>query len=186
MCVTHMHVCDMTLPWVCGMNVSDTHSCVWHDPLIGVWHDPPMGVSHECVRHDPLMGVWDEFYLKIVERTLWSGRVPTTKADDTGWRRPIGCLKLQVIFRKRATNYRALLRKMTYEDKASYDSAPPCTHMLSCRSFSAKEPIISGSFAKNDLQIKVSYGFVSQYVCVYIVTSKCEVNRRRSSIGLRV
>ena len=44
-----------------------------------------------------------------------------------GWRRPIGCLKLQVIFRKRATNYRALLRKMTYKDKASYDSSPPCT-----------------------------------------------------------
>jgi len=34
-------------------------------------------------------------------------------SQDTGWRRPIGCLKLQVIFRKRATNYRALLRKMT-------------------------------------------------------------------------
>ena len=33
--------------------------------------------------------------------------------------RPIGCLRLQVIFRKRATNYRALLRKMTYKDKAS-------------------------------------------------------------------
>ena len=32
---------------------------------------------------------------------------------STGWRRPIGCLKLQVIFRKRATNYRALLREMT-------------------------------------------------------------------------
>ena len=30
------------------------------------------------------------------------------------------CLKLQVIFRKRATNYRALLRKMTYEDKAPF------------------------------------------------------------------
>ena len=30
----------------------------------------------------------------------------------TGWRRPIRCLKLQVIFRKRAANYRALLRKM--------------------------------------------------------------------------
>jgi len=28
-------------------------------------------------------------------------------------------IKLQVIFRKRANNYRALLRKMTYEDKAS-------------------------------------------------------------------
>jgi len=39
-----------------------------------------------------------------------------------GWRRCIGCLKMQVIFRKRATNYRALLRKMTYEDQASNES----------------------------------------------------------------
>ena len=45
----------------------------------------------------------------------------------TGWRRPIGCLKLQVIFRERATNYKALLRKMTYKDKACYDDTPPCT-----------------------------------------------------------
>ena len=44
----------------------------------------------------------------------------------TGWRRCIGCLKVQVIFCKRATNYRALLRNMTCEDKASYDSTPPC------------------------------------------------------------
>jgi len=49
------------------------------------------------------------------------------EAGVAGWRRLIGCLNLQVIFRKRATNYRALLRKMTYEDKASYDSTPPCT-----------------------------------------------------------
>ena len=44
----------------------------------------------------------------------------------TGWRRLIGCLKLQVISRKRATNYRALLPKMTYADQASYESTPPC------------------------------------------------------------
>jgi len=37
----------------------------------------------------------------------------------TGWRRFTGCLKMQVIFCKRATNHRALLQKMTYEDKAS-------------------------------------------------------------------
>jgi len=43
---------------------------------------------------------------------------------NTGWQRPIGCLKLQVIFRKRATDFRALLRKMTYKDKASYGSSP--------------------------------------------------------------
>ena len=45
----------------------------------------------------------------------------------TGWRRLTGCLKLQVIFRKRASNYRALLRKITCKDKTSYDSTPPCT-----------------------------------------------------------
>jgi len=48
-----------------------------------------------------------------------------TCSPCTGWRRPIGCLKLQVIFRKRATNYRALLREMTYTDKASCGSEPP-------------------------------------------------------------
>ena len=41
--------------------------------------------------------------------------------------RPIGCLKLQVIFRKRASNYRALLQKMTYTDMASNGSSPPRT-----------------------------------------------------------
>ena len=33
---------------------------------------------------------------------------------------------MQVIFREKATNRRALLGKMNYEDKASYDSTPPC------------------------------------------------------------
>ena len=46
----------------------------------------------------------------------------------TGRRRLIACLKSQVIFRERATSYRALLREMTHKDKASYDSTPPC-HM---------------------------------------------------------
>ena len=45
---------------------------------------------------------------------------------NTGGRRCVGCLKLQVSFRKRATNNRALLRKITYKDTASYASSPPC------------------------------------------------------------
>jgi len=49
--------------------------------------------------------------------------------SNTGWRRPIGCFKLQVIFRKRANNYQTLLRKMMYKDKASYASSPPCTSL---------------------------------------------------------
>jgi len=45
----------------------------------------------------------------------------------TGWRRLIGSPKLQIIFYKRATKYRSLLTKMTYKDKGSYESSPPCT-----------------------------------------------------------
>jgi len=44
----------------------------------------------------------------------------------TGWRRLIGSPKLQIIFHKRATKYRALLRKMNNKDKGSYESSPPC------------------------------------------------------------
>ena len=44
----------------------------------------------------------------------------------TGWRRFIGSPRLQIIFHKIATKYRSLLRKMTYKDKASYESSPPC------------------------------------------------------------
>jgi len=47
----------------------------------------------------------------------------------TEWRRLMGFLKLQVIYRKRATNHTALLRKMIYKDKTSYQSMLPCvTH----------------------------------------------------------
>ena len=53
----------------------------------------------------------------------------------TGWRRPIRCLKLQVIFRKRATNCRALLQEMTCKDKAFYDSTPPYTSRTHGNSF---------------------------------------------------
>jgi len=49
----------------------------------------------------------------------------------TGWRRLIGCLKLQVIFRTRATNYWALLWNMTFKDTASYESGHPRSIMLS-------------------------------------------------------
>jgi len=48
--------------------------------------------------------------------------VPTV----AGRRRCVGCFKLQVCFRQRAINYRALLRKTNYKDKASYGSSPPC------------------------------------------------------------
>jgi len=45
----------------------------------------------------------------------------------TGWRKLIGSPKLQIIFHKRAIKCRSLLQKMTYKDKGSYESSPPCT-----------------------------------------------------------
>jgi len=56
--------------------------------------------------------------------------VITISKLSTGWRRLIGSLKLQVIFRKRATNYRAHLRKIIiYKDEVSHDSTPPCIEL---------------------------------------------------------
>ena len=52
-------------------------------------------------------------------------------ASSTPSPTPIACLKLHVIFRTRASHHKALLRKMTYVDKASYDSTPPCTEISS-------------------------------------------------------
>ena len=50
-----------------------------------------------------------------------------SKRDNSReWRRLIGSPKLQIIFHKRATKYRSLLRKMTNKDKGSYESLPPC------------------------------------------------------------
>ena len=55
-----------------------------------------------------------------------ASRIKWIRGASARWRRPIGCLKFQVIFRKRATNYRALLQKMTCRDKASYGSWARC------------------------------------------------------------
>ena len=69
-------------------------------------------------------------YLKPVEQTMYSA---------TGWRRLVGSPKLQIIFHKRATEYRSLLRKMTYKDKGSYESSHPvqgCIWRKTCRQYS--------------------------------------------------
>jgi len=65
-------------------------------------------------------------------RRAWCWTNPVLLNDsslDTWWRIPY---KSQVSFRKRATNYMALMQKVTYKDKASYESSPPCRWSISC------------------------------------------------------
>jgi len=80
---------------------------------------------------------------------------------DTVWWRLIGCLKLQFIFRKRATNYRALVRKMTSEDKASYESTPPCTKIYKCMCYMCVCVYIWCVYMH-------LYKHVHSYTCIYI------------------
>jgi len=68
---------------------------------------------------------------------IWEKRqvyVGTTNLEIQGGEDLYDSLSCKSFFCKRATNCRALLRKMTYNNKASYGSSPPCTamHMRIC------------------------------------------------------
>jgi len=67
-----------------------------------------------------------------------------------GWQRRIGCLKLHANFHKRDANCRVLLWKMTYKDKASYGSSPPCSVLYP------------------DLMDVYTFTYTCIYICVYI------------------
>ena len=85
---------------------------------------------------DPMLGCDTGLFRHVIceIRFLWpvshahSKGQEAQRLNNTGWRRLIGSPKLQIIFHKRATKYRSLLREMTYKDKGSYESSPPCTH----------------------------------------------------------
>jgi len=82
----------------------------------------------------------------------------------TGWRRLIGCPKLQIIFLKRATKYRSLLREMTYQDKGSYESSPPCRHTpLSFRKWLRNKPAGGGSGCGSSLSLRALHIYCSLF-----------------------
>ena len=62
-----------------------------------------------CARTTWIMHRYTVYDTLSVSTIVW--------VSTTEWRRPVGYLKMQIIFRRRATNYRALLWKITCEDK---------------------------------------------------------------------
>jgi len=111
---------------------STTHAWVWHASFICV-HGTFIYVTWLIVSRIHMCGrfcsLWhDSFICETWIIHVWDR--PHSQLKYTGWRRPIRCHRWQVIFRKRATNYRALLREMNYKDKASYGSSPPCNVLI--------------------------------------------------------
>ena len=101
------------------------------------------------------------------ERELVSKR---EKAHITGWRRLIGSPKLHIIFHKRATKYRSLLRKMTYKDKGSYHSSPPCRREISHPSLSSDMCHVPKILHMCEERVKLVSQSVYQkraHVCIY-------------------
>ena len=110
-------------------------TCNWRHPM-GVGHPIAsctrcnygklhVSFAKETYKRDYILQKWPIIWRSLLNHES-SCLVYLLLEICTGWRRPIGCLKLQVIFRKRASNYRALLRKMTCDDKASHGPSPPC------------------------------------------------------------
>jgi len=94
------------------------HTYKWVMSHIWMWH-ALCHIQHPykiCPTH--YAWVTSHIYMSHVTHmnVTYSAWHSTSKGNmpNTGWRRPIGYLELQVIFRKRATISRALLRKITY------------------------------------------------------------------------
>jgi len=124
-------------------------TCIWHDPQ-----------SH-AMTLPWLCNEYKYIYIHILLH-VYIYRVTTRQKN-------VGCLKLQVIFRKKATNYRALLRKMTYEDKASYGSLSPFTYIYIYR--------VTTHWIKtwlsHDFVMKIyiyTYYYIYTYTCVVTLT----------------
>ena len=81
----------------------------------------------------------------------------------------IGCLKLQVSFCKRATNYRALLGKMTYKDKASSVSSSPCRSLFILTTFFSSVCLFQVSQVK--VYVRVCCLALSNYTFEFIRAS---------------
>jgi len=140
-CVTSF-VCVTRLICLCDM----THSYVWHDSFTRVtW----LILIH--MRDMPYSYVKPHLSRALLRKMTYMPQ------HTTEWRRCIQRLKLQVTFRKRATNYRALLWKITCVPQHITEWWRPVGSLIFIGHFPQKSPIISGSLAKWDLQLKESY-----------------------------
>ena len=118
-CVTWLvHMCDMTRSYVWHDSWNDFDSfnirlllsssaiCVWHDQY-EYQMSPNTSITWVSIR------VLNKSQYESLSCNWFETRIDSA-LTATGWSRLIGSPKLQIIFHKRATTYRSLLRKMTH------------------------------------------------------------------------
>jgi len=152
--MTHTHVwqdwCDMTHPYIWHMTwlrccitreqaLPSFVSYVCYDLFVCVsWLMCMCDVTHQYMWHDSGAASRARKRRPPTSRLL-SGELHVSASTmslsmsvcERECAKTHRCLIWQVIYRKRATNCRALLRKITYTNMASYRSSPPCTvHIL--------------------------------------------------------
>jgi len=126
------HMYEGAMPHVCTGHVTcmhvpchtyACHMCAWVVSHVWTWHG--LATISRLLKIIGLVG--KRFSLKrwYSATATYNSKEPTnhssphspSMSSNTRWRRCMRCHNLQVSFRKRATNYEALLRKEPYTDR---------------------------------------------------------------------
>ena len=86
---------------------------------------------------------------------------------NTGWRRPIGCLISCITFRKLATNYKALLRKMTLTIRHPMSLRHPVAGSWDSSRMSAKRAVDTATHC-NTHATHMQHAAICVYMYIYI------------------
>ena len=122
MCNTYMYIYDICTIHICTYKIFSSLlrltsiTCIFHTYII----------HEKYIIHDIRIHVFVST-LTHTTHTHTHTHVTRVPRSQTPSEDSFRHLKLQVSFRKRATNYRTLLQEETCNDKASYAFSRPCT-----------------------------------------------------------
>jgi len=103
---------------------------------------------------------------KLDKREIFACQMRLGRLRAPGWRRPIGCLKLHVISRKRATNYRVLWREMSLGQLRATGWRRPTGYLklqvISCKRATNCRALLHKTIYKDEAFYESSPPFTSQ------------------------